>query len=330
MKKLVLTLALLSLATVTTAQETEITGFVDAAYFKDVAAKNGEFTLDQVEVDIVHWASDKTLVRADLEWVRDGDVHTAQLEQGFMTYTADCGGSLTFGKFNAPIGFELLDPPDMFQYSHSLVFDHGLPTNLTGLMLSKEFDGGMDLALHVSNGWDADAMAGKNVTWGGRLGYGSGGFTGGISAISGKEEVAETDPIEAFTRTVFDVDLGYATGRWQFGGEYNQGKVTDQMDVESEWTGFMLMANVAYNEWGGFTFRFDNFDDSDGSVFDLVGGEAQAIRSLTFCPTFVLDENFGCLVEYRLFTSDQDGFVDKDGEATDTSSFLAFEMTYSW
>ena len=44
----------------------------------------------------------------------------------------------------------------------------------------------------------------------------------------------------------------------------------------------------------------------------------------------ILDENFGALVEFRWFKSDRDGFVDKDGEATDTSTHVAFEMTYSW
>ncbi|MCH7859583.1 MAG: hypothetical protein IID14_07795 [Candidatus Marinimicrobia bacterium] len=40
--------------------------------------------------------------------------------------------SITIEKFSASIRFELLDAPDMYQYSHSLVFDDALPTNLRG------------------------------------------------------------------------------------------------------------------------------------------------------------------------------------------------------
>ena len=69
-------------------------------------------------------------------------------EQGYVTRSRagsqDLEGNypiLTFGKFNAPIGFELLDAPDMYQYSHSLVFSRGLPTNLTGAMLAMDLGG---------------------------------------------------------------------------------------------------------------------------------------------------------------------------------------------
>ena len=35
-------------------------------------------------------------------------------------------------------------------------------------------------------------------------------------------------------------------------------------------------------------------------------------------------------MELRIDTSDQDAFLDADGEPTDTTTSLAFEMTYSW
>lgn len=336
MRKLLLTLALLALATAAApAQETTITGFVDAAYFYDNAAKNGEFTVDQVEVDIVHRASEKTSLRADLEWLRLGDVHEARIEQAFMTYTAGPGWDLTFGKFNTPMGLEALDPVDMYQYSHSQVFDFGGPANLTGAAVAKALGRGFDVIAHMSNGWDADDMAGKNVTWGGRFGYGNAGFGGGVAALSGKEEEVRLgdDFITPFTRTIFDVDLSYETGRWLFGGEYNQGHVDSETatgDEEHKWVGFLVMTHISLADWSGFTFRYDCFDDQDGWYRDPVDGEYQKVRSFTFCPTFSLDENFGCLVELRINKSDRDGFENKDGEPTDTNTWVAFEATYSW
>jgi hypothetical protein len=335
MRKTILIAAVLAVAAGALAQETEITGFADASYFYDTAAKNGEFGLDQVEIDIIHQASAKTLVRADLEWVKNGETFDAQVEQAFMTYTCNGGWDFTFGKFNAPIGFELLDPVDMYQFSHALVFDYGLPGNLTGAAVGRAFGPGLDIVAYVSNGWDRNTMAGANVTWGGRLGYTNNGFAGGVSAISGKEEdlaEEEADPT-AFTRTVFDVDLSYETGIWLFGGEYNQGKVTtpiDGEDVDQEWNGFLLMTHVNYASWTGLTVRYDTFDDKDGYAFGPVGEENQQVHSFTISPTFTLDENFGALVELRIDKSDQDAFLDSDGEATDTRTTVAFEMTYSW
>ncbi len=342
MRTLTFALVLIALATTAMAQETTITGFADASYLYNTHDINGEFSLDQVEVDIIHQSSEKTLVRADLEWIKDGEGFIAQVEQAFMTYTTDRGWGFTFGKFNAPIGFELLDPVDMYQFSHALVFDYGLPTNLTGASVAKDFGPGFDIIGYVSNGWDRNTMAGANVTWGGRLGYSNSGFIGGLSAISGKEEMDaenEEDPIMPFTRTVYDIDLSYETGMWLFGGEYNMGKVTETMevgDVDQEWNGFLLMTHVAYANWTGLTVRYDYFDDKDGYAFGGVLNadddlEFQKVQSITVCPTFSLDENFGALVELRIDKSNRTGaFQDKDGENTDTNTTIAFEMTYSW
>jgi hypothetical protein len=332
MRKLISVLCILVLAATAGAGDTEFTGFVDGAYFWDTAASNGEFNLDQVEIDVIHQASDKTLLRADLEWIRDGDTMTADVEQAFMTYTLPHAWDLTFGRFNAPIGFELLDPTDMFQYSHALVFDYGVPTNLTGASLATSFGSGFDIVGHVSNGWEVNSMAGANPTWGGRLGYAAGGFAGGLSAISGKQEVeleGMTDPV-GLTRTVFDVDLSYVTGGWIFGGEFNQGEATYAMAEEQSWTAYLVMAHLDYNDWGGFTLRYDAFDDQDGYAFALVDGEPQFVQSVTVCPTFNLDDGFTALVELRWFKSDQDAFLDGDDLPTDTKTWVAAEFTYSF
>jgi hypothetical protein len=335
MRKLITVLTVLILAGAALAGDTEFTGFVDGAWFWDTAASNGEFDLDQVEIDVIHQASEQTLLRADLEWIRDGDTMTADVEQAFMTYTLGETWDFSFGKFNAPIGFELLDPVDMYQYSHALVFDYGLPTNLTGASLATAFGPGFDIVGHVSNGWDANGAAGPNVTWGGRLGYAGGGFAGGLSAISGKQEAeleGTADPV-GLTRTVFDADLAFVTGSWTFGGEFNRGEASydlGSMETDLEWTAYLVMTHLDYSAWGGLTLRYDAFDDQDGYAFGLHDGQAQTVQSLTICPTFSLDEGFGALVELRWFKSDQESFTDSDGAATDTSTQVAAEFTYSW
>jgi len=323
MRTIIVTMLLLGLVGPAAAQDTQLSGFADASYLYDANAKTGEFGVDQVEIDVVHQASEKTMVRADVEWVKNGNAFDVQVEQAFMEYKRDCGTSIIFGQFNAPIGFELLDAPDMYQFSHSLVFDFGLPTNVTGLALSRQLGEEFDVIAYGCNGWDANTEDNKNLTFGGRLGYSAScGATMGLSAISGKEGAGPA----AFTRTVFDVDLGYETGAWTFGGEFNRGQVTLADDSEQEWTGFLVMGHYDVNDWLGFTGRYDNFDDADGYAFGMV----QTRSSLTFAPTFVLDDGFGALVELRVDMSDEDVFTDSDGDATGSALTMAFEMTYTW
>ena len=327
MKNLIFVMILVMIGAVAAqaGEETTVHGFVDGSYLYSNAAAAGEFGLDQVELDVIHAASDKTELRADLEWVKNGDAFDVQVEQAFMTYHRDCGTSITFGQFNAPIGFELLDAPDMYQFSHSLVFDHGLPTNLTGVALSRDLSEAFDVVVYGCNGWDANTEDNKNLTFGGRLGYTCpGGANLGVSGISGKEGSGEM----ALTRTVFDVDAGYASGAWTFGGEFNMGTVELFDGSEVDWTGFLVMGHYDANDWLGCTLRYDTLDDADGYVFDLAGGQTRS--SLTLAPTFVLDDGFGALIELRLDMSDEDVFTDSDGEATDSEASVAFEMTYSW
>jgi hypothetical protein len=203
------------------------------------------------------------------------------------------------------------------------VFDHGLPTNVTGLAYNHTFEAGVDFVAYVCNGWDRNAEDNKSPTLGGRLGYETANGVGlGLSAIRGREDAGPG----AFTRTVIDVDLAYASGDWTFGGEFNRGSVEPRNGSDAEWTGFLAMAHVDTNEWLGFTGRFDMFNDADGFAF----GMEQTRSSFTFAPTFALDEGFGALVEIRLDKSDEDVWVDRDGDPTDQSLGLAAEATYSW
>jgi hypothetical protein len=321
----------LLLAGAAAAQETRISGFVDAAWFYDAATKAGEFGVDQVEVDVEHQAGERALVRADLEWLKDGEGYVAQVEQAYVQYTARCGWALSFGKFNAPIGYEVLDPTGMFQYSHSLLFTYAAPTNLTGVKVARDLGAGWDLAAHLSNGWDR-STADKHVTAGGRLGLVRGGFSGGLSAISGKEDMpgeGEGDPSSPLTRTVFDSDLSLVRGAWRFGGEVSLGDVTTA-GGDAQWLGLMAMAHVDFSPRAGLTLRVDHLDDQDGWLFGAVDGQVQARRSLTIAPTFTLADGLGALVEMRVDQSDREAFLDSDGLPTDSAVTFAVEMTGSF
>lgn len=327
MKTPLIVILVLVLAATALAQDTVFSGFVDASYFEKFADRGGEFGLDQAELDVEHRASDKTMLRADLEWLKDGDAFVAQVEQAFLQYTCNADWTFTFGRFNAPIGFEKLDPNEMYQYSHSLVFDHGLPVNLTGVMVGRPLAEHFDVVAYGVNGWEQNAESNKLKTWGGRLGY-TGAISGvGASVISGKEG-GGTMP--EFTRTVLDADLACAPEGWVFGGDINHGTVDLAGGNEATWFGFLVMAHHDLNDWFGVTVRADYFDDQDGYVFGRVAGETQTRTALTIAPTFVLDEGFGALVELRIDKSDQDAFFDSDGNRTDTSTSAAFEMTYSF
>ncbi|MBN1826897.1 MAG: outer membrane beta-barrel protein [Candidatus Eisenbacteria bacterium] len=307
-------------------EETTISGFVDASYFGNVDTKEETFGLDQVEVDVERVFGENGTLHADLEWVKNGDDWTLAAEQGYLTYRPDGAERLAFtlGKFNAPIGFELLDAPDIYQYSHALVFIYALPTNLTGAMVNADLAEGFDLAAYLVNGWDNNQESNGVKTFGGRLGYMPGEVVAaGLSAIRGSEGADQQD-----MRTVVDLDLTVKPRKdLFFGGEFNYGKV-EAGGNEATWTGCLAMAHYDITGRIGLTGRFDYLDDPDTYVFGGAAGETRT--AFTIAPTFTLGDGMGALIEVRVDQSSEDVFIDGDGETDGSETTVAFEMTYTF
>ena len=326
----------------------EISGFVDASYTYNSFEDSNTFGLDQVEIDLSRNLGDIGTLRADLEWVSDGEGgFTLDAEQGYVTLDLGLGRgawyypTLTFGKFNAPIGFELLDAPDMYQYSHSVVFGIGLPTNLTGAMLSMDLGGGIDVVVHLTNGWDQNVDTNTNKMIGGRLGYSHDDMGGiGFSAMRG-DNVDPLDPpyksgVLVSNLTVYDIDLTLTpTPRLIIGGEYNNGKrVRDEFGQAINWNSYMVMAHYRLTDIMGLTGRYERFNTSNTAVLPeggraKVGSRTQ--QALTIAPTFALTDGLGFLMELRRDFSDHYIFADLDSDVRGKSAVnFAFEMTYSF
>lgn len=303
----------------------KLTGFVDASYSGNINMGQDNFGFDQVELDIAKEFNEYASFQVDLEWLNGT---TAGVEQGYLNYRHPMLEKVTFtlGKFNAPIGFELLDAPDMYQFSHSLVFNNCLPTNLTGLMVSSELAAGFDIKAYAVNGWDQDSEMNGTKTFGGRLGYTRDEMGGlGVSYISGTD-----DTNQAIVRSVFDVDVTIdLVENLLIGAEFNMGTIDDGTN-DFGWTGMLFMGHYDINNWLGLTARYDMVMDSDLYLFNGAGFDEETRSSLTLAPTFILGEGLGALIEYRMDMSSEDVFQDKDGEMNASESTIAFEMTYTF
>jgi len=319
----------------------QVTGFVDASYSGNLDLGTDTFGLDQAEVDLIRSFGPRGGVRADLEWVKNGDGWELDVEQGFLDYVPTFAPRLTFtlGKFNAPIGFELLDAPDMYQFSHALVFDYGLPTNLTGAMVTVAASEAVEVRAYVVNGWDENDLGAPGPkTVGGRFGYSFGERGGcGVSAIYGRTMLDYWDegPFGPFDRTVLDADVTLTPmPGLVVGGEVNHGRIdfgggsptgAYPSDVRS-WTGALVMAHYDFNEWLGLTGRFDVFDD----FYLVLQGMGETRTAVTLAPTFALGDGMGALIEVRIDSANEDVFDDGDGGLKGSTTSAAFEMTYSF
>ncbi len=303
-------------------------GFVDASNYSDHNTSENSFGLDQVEVNIGQEFSPRARVQADIEYVNDGQGgFDLDLEQGYFTYSAGSARQwrFSFGKFNAPIGFEAVDPPDMYQYSGGLVGSYCIPGNLTGLLLATELGSGVDLAAYIVNGWDVNTDNNQDKTVGTRLGFSPfENLNFGLSAISGPEH----DDNNSSRRTVFDIDLAYSlTDNWLWGGEFNHGTETGVLadNGDASWSGFLIMTNIGFAERWGITGRFDYLNDRDGVLTDL----AQEWKAVTLSPSVELTDALGGLVEFRYDFSNREAFA-SDDSMKDSQFTTAVEFIYTF
>lgn len=296
----------------------KISGFVDASYSGDDQSKTRGFGLDQVELDI-EYNKDNIGLRFDLNGSPSagGAIQQDDLfEQGFiyvdLPNIGDDGLRFTFGKFNAPIGWELLDAPDMYQFSHAMVFNNGLPTNFTGASFASTF-GIVDAIIYGGNRVDTNGVAPYGAeSFGTRVG-----ITPMEGLNIGLSYLQTTNPTTTNDRTI-DVDFTYdGLEGLVIGAEYNH--IKSGASITSG--GYFGTIHYDLNEYVGATVRYGAFD------FDtaLAGTAKQATVALTA----VLGDGLGALIEYR--SLDNGMAVAIDGAAANSKlKAYAFEMTYAF
>ena len=241
-------------------QGVTVSGFVDGSIAIPVTSPvHARFSVDVVEIDFEKQIDAGISLRADIDILND----SAELEQAYVSFRG-----ISFGKFNAPIGFEMVDAPDMYQFSHSLVFDFALPLNLTGISYTRDFSHDIGFIGYLVNSDDIDPTLGDNPILGGRLSYaGIVGVQAGLSAIhkGGGEYIVDFD---ATITRMEKVTVGLEVNR----GGYGPGEM-----------GYLLMVNWTPGRFG-VTFRQDQL------------GEA---GTTTISPSYSLADGALILFEYR-------------------------------
>lgn len=296
----------------------QISGFVDSSWSSinaPAGASSTGFGLDVVELD-VEYSKDNVGLRFDLNAQPSNAAAVtgdAMFEQGYIYVNFPAGESIvtfTFGKFNAPIGWELLDAPDMYQFSHSLVFDNGLPTNLTGASLATSV-GMIDGIIYYADKVDINATSTTGVhSAGTRIGITPmEGFNLGVSYLS------TNNPGTTATRTL-DIDFTYdAIENLVIGGEYNQ---ISEYAPGIKAGGMFATIHYDFSDMFGATYRLGNFDFDTGAA----GKATQSAVALTS----VVGDGLGALFEYSTL-KDTSGTLVPVGFSQKT---YAFEMTYSF
>ncbi|MFN0120901.1 MAG: porin [Blastocatellia bacterium] len=261
----------------------------------------------------------------------DGTKHVLQ---AYASYVAPIGTGLTidFGKFYTPVGAEVVDTKDNFNYSRGWLFTYG-PYYHAGLRVKYAPNSKVALAGFLVNGWDnlfennAARNTGKTV-----------GFQIGLTPTSrfaltetylvGKEApLANVPAVSARdnVRHVADTVASYVvTDKLTLLGNFVYGTDGDNRGARGHWTGFAGYLKYAFNNRLAFSPRFEVLNDRDG----LRTGTAQTVKDITLTQELKLVNNLLARFEYRRDFSNQGFFSNAAGLTRKNQNTVILGISY--
>ncbi len=193
--------------------------------------------------------------------------------------------SLSFGRFDVPIGFERDDEVLDLQATNSFNFQYARPSKMTGVVGRWDIDPSFGLVAYLSNGWNSPLSLGAGKTGGIQLGYlPRENINLEVNGIYG----SQLDQGRNANRFLLNFSYTWQpTQEWIIGGEVNYGgqhAAPSFIPLSGHWFGTDLTLFRQFGNHFGLAVRGDDFTDYNG----LRTGQAQTLQGLTITPLYFL------------------------------------------
>lgn len=213
-------------------------------------------------------------------------VHThIEIDNLIVSWTPAGASALnvSFGRFDAPIGFERDDEPLNLVPTASFNFEFARPAKLTGGLARYALSPRVTVAVLAANGWDNELDNNTGKTAGVRLQlFPVRGATVGLNALYGPEQ----DRTNGNQRALFTADVTLQpVSRFILGLEGNHGSER-RAGTGLTWSGAVATAFWRLGRSVGLTVRGEVLDDPDG----VATGAPQTLSSLTLSPWYFYRE----------------------------------------
>jgi len=292
----------------------ELTGSVDAYFRANLDAKNNAnatpagaiapatsfYNEDGFSVGMINLIASKQVGKvgfvADFAFgptadeAISGQGSASLVNQAYLTYAASDAVTLTLGRFNTFLGYEVISPTGNFNYSTSYLFTNG-PFSHTGLKADFTLSDNWSLGAAIMNSTDSpvDENVNGKYTGGLQLGYSEDAGSGYLNVLYGRNG--------ANTEETFQIDF------------------TGGVDISEE---FYLGLNASYNS----TDKIGT--DKDGNP------DAQGFYGVALYPQYAISDSFtlGLRGEYfQAFGSYDAGIGLKDAEGSVFATTLTGSYT---
>jgi hypothetical protein len=243
------------------------------------------------------------------------------IEQAYLSYMPDKKGTiqLDFGKFVTPVGAEVIETKDNWNYSRSLLFSLAIPYYHEGVRFGYTPNAKVSLGATLTNGWNdvADNNTGKTVGFMATL-KPKAALSWTLNYMVGPEQTGDNSDFRNLFDTTFTVT---ASPKVSLMVNYDHG--TDTISGSGvTWQGIALYAKLQPNAWFALVPRYEFLDDSDG----FKTGASQNLNEFTLTAEFKHKDGVLMRVEYRTDMAGVDYFL----KNTDTMVKHQNVFTLGW
>ena len=320
----------------------DVTGFVDVYYLynfnkvdpalRSFDVQHNAFSLSLVEVAFAKGVTSDSRVgfRVDLDFGKTADLVAAyepeedgkdiykHIQQAYVSVLAGSKLQLDAGKFVTPLGAEVIESQDNWNYSRSVLFGYAIPFYHMGLRATLPVSDKLSFAGYLVNGWNnsseihgdfpcvgltATLKPSPMLTW--------------IANYMGGTETEGGD-----TRHIFDTTLTVnATGKLSLQANYDYGKEGD-----TTWWGVAAYAKLQAKPSWALVARYEYLDDTDGG-FMTIGQKAQ---TLTLTSDHLIAGGLKLRLEYRGDFTDNAFFSDDSGDTKHSQHAVLAGVVYTF
>jgi hypothetical protein len=323
----------------------EVTGFVDLYYgynvnqvdpvLRSFDVQHNTFSLSLAEVAFAKGVSGDSRLgfRVDLDFGKtaelvaayepaEGDVDVYKYVQ--QAYGTLLTGKVTWdvGKYVTPIGAEVIESQDNWNYTRSTLFGYAIPFYHLGVRATLPVSDKLSLAGYVNNGWNnATELSGDKTFALGATVKPSAGVTWIANYMVGKEPIRDVEG-DVETRRLFDTTLTIAaSSRLTFMANLDYGS-----EGVVKWWGVAGYAKLQARDNWALVGRYEYLDDTEGG-FMLIGTTAQ---TLTVTSDHLIAGGLKARVEYRSDFADEAIFPKDDGTYKKSQTTFTVGLVYSF
>lgn len=340
-------------AVATLLNNTSVTGFVDTYYgynfnqpnnrtnsFRAFDAPNNQFSLNMIELIFdkppdaqgsrlgYHLSFGYGNAMNAVNATDAGGLGFAQyLKEGYLTYLAPVGKGLQIdvGKFVTPMGFEVIESKDNWNYSRGLLFTYAIPFYHFGVRTKYTFNDKVSIGADLVNGWNnvVDNNTGKTGCLTLTLTP-----TKKFSLVQNYMIGPEMANTNSHFRQLSDTTATYnptAKLSLAVNYDYGRGDMPVGFIAPAWWQGVAGYLRYAFNDDWAWSNRYEYYDDHSG--FTLGTAVPSHINEVTTTFEKKIHKNLISRLEYRYDASNNPIFI-KGSSLTDNQSTLELGLIY--